>query len=174
MRHKSFAEVLEEINLKRSPTGSVNHHSPFINFQKIHTQTFANQSDFELNQIGLLQKKGSIPYKNTEFRFRKDAPYFQNNPSKGQNVTKPTQKLKPKRPKRPPHKLSLEQERSFTYFIENFEFLLEDFTQEELKRSFKKLCFKKHPDHGIGDAHDFIELKRHYDSLAKLFQITST
>lgn len=192
MSQKSFAQILKEFNTKAPPTESFDNRQLHSFSANTHAHSNANQTHFELNQISLL-KNNFAANKEPLFQFKSKNPYasFQaTKPSQGQKeapkyrtkkrntssseTPKTTQEkvihIK-KRVQGVPHKLSEIQTTSLTYFIQNLEFLLEDFTQEELKRSFKRLCFKMHPDQSsTGSTQSFIELKKHYDTLNLIFK----
>jgi hypothetical protein len=74
------------------------------------------------------------------------------------------------RPKGVAHKLNEKQTLAMSYFINEHQFLLEDFTADELKKAFRKLALVKHPDRKSGSQQNFLELNRSYESLASVFK----
>lgn len=171
MSNKSFAEILNEFT---NPKTANNHiHTSSNSFENT-VKYSQEQTFFELNQLEIL-RKGTPADKNSDrvFKFKQahayqaftaksDIPSFKK--AKKQE-TKATIESK-KRISGKPHKLNEAQQKALSYFINNHEFLLEDFTKEELRKSFKKLCFKKHPDSPGGSHQSFLELKKHYDQLS--------
>jgi hypothetical protein len=75
----------------------------------------------------------------------------------------------PPPPPRPAHILSEAQQKSFAYFESASFALPKNFSIDDLKFAFRKLALKFHPDSG-GHAAQFIELKRHFETLKKIFQ----
>lgn len=70
---------------------------------------------------------------------------------------------------RPNHKLNPNQEIAFLFFQHWSAQLERNFTKIDLKKCFRKLAIKLHPDHG-GTAQLFIELKKHYEELLLVFK----
>ncbi|MEK6774336.1 MAG: J domain-containing protein [Bdellovibrionota bacterium] len=68
-----------------------------------------------------------------------------------------------------PHKFSSLQHSGLDFFNSRQINLLPDFTQAELKRAYRLLALRLHPDRPEGTAQLFIELKSHYENLKKLF-----
>ncbi len=67
------------------------------------------------------------------------------------------------------HNLNPEQENSFLFFHNWSCHFERNFSKIELKKTFRKLAIKLHPDHG-GTAQLFIELKKHYETLMLIFK----
>jgi len=82
-----------------------------------------------------------------------------------------TTKIYPSRPKPPPppHTLSMEQSMARDFFFLQGVELTPAFSQRELKRAFRTLALKLHPDMNKGASGAFIELKNHYETLSDLF-----
>lgn len=168
MVSKSFAEILNEISKTKEEVFHFSA-SPTKNSQDNGTPTFSKQSVFELSQLGILKKNNSH-FANNNFKVKKSHSYFHTPNLSFKTPQKPKAPLlKKQRPKGVPHKLDEIQKKAFTFFINHQEFLLEDFTRDELKKSFKKLCFQMHPDSSNGSHQSFIELKKNYDHLVKIF-----
>ncbi len=153
MNNKTFAEVLKEINLKSSFHQDFEQHKKGI--------CNANQTHFEMNQIFLRQSYSTLNKGAFFFKTKNSNPYFKG--LIGQRKVKV-------RTQGPAHQLSEKQKESLLFFKRHCEFLLEDYSLEELKKSFKKLCFKMHPDHSSGSNQDFIDLKTHFENLNLVFK----
>jgi len=83
-----------------------------------------------------------------------------------------TGRVYPSRPKPPPppHVLDEAQTLAVDFFASHGATLSPAFTQKELKKSFRLLALKLHPDTNKGAvASAFIELKKNYETLAGLF-----
>ncbi|HEY8271308.1 MAG TPA: DnaJ domain-containing protein [Pseudobdellovibrionaceae bacterium] len=72
-------------------------------------------------------------------------------------------------PPRPPHTLSEEQQVAVSFFLFYGASLSPAFPQKELKKAFRALALKLHPDMNKGATSAFIELKNNYEMLNKLF-----
>lgn len=72
---------------------------------------------------------------------------------------------------RPANKLSQDQLTAFLFFAAHSAKLEANFNNKDLKRAFRTLAFKMHPDHG-GNPQTFLELKAAYDLLAAVFKKT--
>lgn len=78
------------------------------------------------------------------------------------------------RPLPRPHALSPGQQSAFDFFTQQL-LLVEGmalspaFSRRELKRAFRRLALRLHPDTNKGTPGPFIELKMHYESLLYLF-----
>lgn len=176
MSNKSFAEILNEFTNPKT-TNTAFHSS--IEAEETATRNTQEQTFFELNQLELLRKASSaVRGSERTFKFKRPDAYqafasVRPTPACKKNVKS---EIKPEARKRisgKPHKLNELQQKAFSYFINNHEFLLEDFTKEELRKSFKKLCFKKHPDSPGGSHQSFLELKKHYDQLTVVFKAST-
>lgn len=78
----------------------------------------------------------------------------------------------PSRPKPPPppHSLSEAQRAAYDFFTLHGNTLSPAFSQKELKKAFRILALKLHPDTNKGAvASAFIELKKNYETLLDLF-----
>lgn len=73
------------------------------------------------------------------------------------------------RPPRKKHSLTERQQLALGYFLRWKVGLREDYTYEELKRAFRSLAMKLHPDRNKGMATYYMEMKRHYESLKEVF-----
>lgn len=173
MSNKSFAEILNEFSQsKKTPSSSKRtpefNAQSFVNFSK-------EQTSYEISQMELLKNDHSkyTHQKSFQFKYQKAYTKFTSQEYKSYK-TKQQERVVPCEPKKrivgKPHQLNELQKQAFTYFIKHLEFLYEDFTKEELKKSFKKLCFKKHPDSPGGSHQSFLELKKNYDQLSKVFK----
>jgi hypothetical protein len=80
-------------------------------------------------------------------------------------------KIYPTRPKPPPppHTLSMEQVAARDFFVLRGVELTPAFSQRELKKAFRTLALKLHPDMNKGASGAFIELKNNYETLDGLF-----
>lgn len=67
----------------------------------------------------------------------------------------------------PPHKLNVFQMAACRFFREHGVNLSPRFSKQELKRGFRRLALKLHPDHG-GAAHTFMDLKSNFELLMDL------
>ena len=72
-------------------------------------------------------------------------------------------------PPRIQHVLTEKQKQSVVYFWSWQVRLAEDFTLGELKKAFRSLAHRLHPDHNQGRTKDYLELKAHYDCLLSVF-----
>lgn len=72
------------------------------------------------------------------------------------------------RPQRKPHAFSPLQKQAFTFIKGWIHDLPEGFTENELKRAYRKAALVLHPDRG-GSAQNFIELKAQYENLKTVF-----
>ncbi|MBS1970761.1 MAG: DnaJ domain-containing protein [Bdellovibrionales bacterium] len=83
-----------------------------------------------------------------------------------------TSRAYPSRPKPPPppHALSEAQRAAYDFFALHGNTLSPAFSQKELKKAFRVLALKLHPDTNKGAvASAFIELKKNYETLMDLF-----
>ena len=81
-------------------------------------------------------------------------------------VNTPRQKPQPARQK---HMLSEKQKQAVVYFWGWQIRLQEDFTPTELKKAFRALAHRLHPDRNAGKTRAFIELKANYNCLMSVF-----
>ncbi|MGZ3742622.1 MAG: DnaJ domain-containing protein [Pseudobdellovibrionaceae bacterium] len=72
-------------------------------------------------------------------------------------------------PPPPPHSLSEEQQVALSFFVLQGVQLSPAFPQKELKKAFRSLALKLHPDMNKGAESAFIELKSNYEKLNRLF-----
>lgn len=72
-------------------------------------------------------------------------------------------------PPRQKHALTEIQKQAVVYFWGWQIRLQEDFTHSELKKAFRKLAQRLHPDRNDGKTKAFIELKAHYQCLLSVF-----
>jgi len=68
------------------------------------------------------------------------------------------------------HVLSEEQSMAFAYFLNWKLGLRQDFTDKELKKIFRKLALKLHPDRNQGSSRFYLELKKNYELLNSVFK----
>jgi len=68
------------------------------------------------------------------------------------------------RPRRK-HTLNEKQAQAWAYFFQWKTGLREDFTSEELRRAFRQLAHRLHPDRNQGHSSHYLELKLHYETL---------
>ncbi|NUM59892.1 MAG: hypothetical protein HUU56_14730 [Bdellovibrionaceae bacterium] len=192
MNHRSFAEILADFTEENPAVTSVSANTPKKTTYEspLNSLNFSHQSQFEISQIGLLDSpilerlKVNSHFKNKShyhFKNYKNAQSQKNYQEssttsckrKTENKKQDFIKTQPETRKRvtgKPHKLNDRQQKAINFFINNYEFLLEDFTEVELKKAFKKLCFKFHPDHSLSNTHEsFIELKGHFEALRLVF-----
>lgn len=83
-----------------------------------------------------------------------------------------TSRIYPSRPKPPPppHSLTEEQQSAYNFFILQGAALNPAFTSRELKKAFRALALKLHPDTNKGaTAGPFLDLKHNYETLNALF-----
>ncbi|WP_413291608.1 DnaJ domain-containing protein [Bdellovibrio sp. HCB337] len=83
-----------------------------------------------------------------------------------------TSKVYPTRPKPPPppHTLTPEQDQACAFFLSQGVELSKAFTARELKKAFRLLALKLHPDMNKGATEDaFIMLKKNYETLELIF-----
>ncbi len=124
-----------------------------LNIEKRSSSAFDTIMDVDIDPAGLAFLLGQIG------RFERTA-----RPTNPYPRPKPT----PKKP-RPAHTFNDKQRSSFEYFGSSFSPLSDNFSLDELKRSFRCLALKLHPDQG-GDALLFMELKTHFEILCQLFK----
>jgi hypothetical protein len=84
---------------------------------------------------------------------------------------RPARKVYPSRPKPPPppHSLTEEQRLAISFFALYGVTLSPAFPQKELKKAFRTLALKLHPDTNKGAVSAFIDLKNNYETLNELF-----
>lgn len=192
MNSRSFAEILADFTEENTVTSSasVNNCKGKTYESPLNSPNFFHQSQFEISQVGLFDAplverlKTSSHFKNkSHYHFKNykssqsQKNYQESNSTSFKEKTENKQqgfiKTEPETRKRltgKPHKLNDRQQKAMQFFITNYEFLLEDFTEVELKKAFKKLCFKFHPDHSQSHTHEtFIELKGHFEALRLVF-----
>lgn len=80
---------------------------------------------------------------------------------------------RPSRPQGNPHFLDNAQQESKAWFEENGETLEADFTADELKKSFRRLALRFHPDRPGGSATRFRTLMGHEKALRKATEATT-
>lgn len=73
----------------------------------------------------------------------------------------------PPRPRTPAHALDEAQQKSLGWFAENGELLEGNFTAAELKKAFRRLALRFHPDRPGGTAHRFQVLRQHESTLRR-------
>ncbi|MFN8790610.1 MAG: J domain-containing protein [Bdellovibrionales bacterium] len=73
------------------------------------------------------------------------------------------------RPRRK-HTLNEQQAQAWAYFFQWKTGLREDFTSEELRRAFRQLAHRLHPDRNQGQSSHYLELKLHYETLKNVPQ----
>lgn len=78
------------------------------------------------------------------------------------------------RPRRPEHKLSESQRLAMSWFHENGESLEPDFTEGELKKAYRRLALRFHPDRPGGTPHRFRTLLGHERDLRRALGAPST
>ena len=180
MKSDSFAEILKE-QMEKSQNRKANTQfsasSPSPNKAEY---TIEANLDLSLFQTQLFQQSPqsfrnhfNSDVKQTPYRQYKAQPKKQESGSTGQFQGKAnSQATRAQEPKPAPrvrmaaHKLNPAQTQAMTYFISEKMFLLEDFTKDELKRAYKRLALKKHPDRQSGSNQYFIELQKHYEILS--------
>ena len=69
-----------------------------------------------------------------------------------------------------PHALNEVQQQAHQFFVKYQEVLSMSFTVQELKKSFRRLALRFHPDREYGSATHFAELKKAHESLVEVFQ----
>jgi len=92
---------------------------------------------------------------------------------RGATFTRPSAaKIYPSRPKPPPppHNLTESQAAARGFFVLQGVELSPAFTEGELKKAFRLLALKLHPDMNKGASGAFIELKKNYETLRELFR----
>lgn len=92
---------------------------------------------------------------------------------RGATFTRPPMaKIYPSRPKPPPapHVLTESQASARAFFVLQGVELSPAFTEGELKKAFRLLALKLHPDMNKGASGAFIELKKNYETLRGLFK----
>lgn len=67
---------------------------------------------------------------------------------------------------RPAHRLNAAQIAALAFFKSQGQELSASFSKRELKKAFRALAIRLHPDHGAGSSGDFIVLKNAYDLLS--------
>jgi hypothetical protein len=175
----SFAEILREKIEKnsksafQSSTTVDNNSGSFtpsesIELSQLRTRLFEHSpNSFHVSQ----PKMSETPYHKFQTQKRyinDDKTWAKTVHSKAKSAAEPA-KLSP-RPKGVAHKLNEKQTASMSYFINEKQFLLEDFTQDELKKAYRKLALLKHPDRTNGSATSFLELKKHFEVLSTVFK----
>lgn len=95
--------------------------------------------------------------------------FFRPPPSLQVHKSYPSRPMPPAPPARPPHSFSEDQALAYAFFALYEGHLSPAFSQKELKKAFRTLALKLHPDMNKGAAGAFIELKNHYVKLLELF-----
>ena len=185
MRSESFAEILRE-KLEKSQNQKANSHysesiinenliemnlSENLNLSRFQSTLFEQtpnsfKSKFKAKADQTAYKAFKREAKGQETSNRSQYHVDNNSSIEKNSESKPTE-LTP-RPRTTAHKLNEEQTKSMTYFINEAVFLLEDFTKDELKKAYKRLALKKHPDRQNGCTQHFIELQKHYENLTSV------
>lgn len=180
---ESFAEILKEKIEKSKNHESKFHFSSDNSANSSPAGVTENALDLSLFQTkwfqqnpNKFQNSSNNTFNQTAYKHFKTQPQRQENSHRSQfqaNTPKTNQKVSeniaPKsssRPRTVAHKLNETQTRSMTYFISEKMFLLDDFTTDELKRAYKRLALKKHPDRSTGSNQLFTELQTHYKILS--------
>ena len=172
MSEKSFLEILSEkiemqIRNEISPNGRPSNNQTTVESknEKI-TQNVDNYSDnvgqAPLNDTVYNQWISQIPIGKIQFSTPKQRVFGRIYP-----VNTPRPKPIPPRQK---HVLTEKQKRSVVYFWGWQIRLQEDFTAPELKKAFRTLAHRLHPDHNNGKTKPFIELKANYTCLMSVFK----
>lgn len=182
MKSDSFAEILKQ---KMEKTRKSEANTPFSSHSDAPISKQSSTSDnLELSYFqARLFEQTPQSFQNSFTHKVKQTPYhkhtakatghktshskgFQGNISKSTPAPRKESSQPTPRPRMAAHKLNEMQTRSMTYFIEEKMFLLDDFTTEELKKAYRCLALKKHPDCQNGSDIFFIELKKHYEILS--------
>lgn len=178
MKSESFADILKE-KIEKSKIKDTQ--TPSISSPTNSTlETWTSRDNLDLSQLHthlLAQNPLSFQYRNP--KHVKQSAYNQfKQQDNGQETShrsqsQPTQSGQNRQPPLPKqrtrtaaHKLSPEQTKAMTYFISEKMFLLEDFTREELKKAYRRLALRKHPDRQMGSNQFFVELQNHYKILS--------
>jgi hypothetical protein len=162
----SFAEILLQLQKKKTPSEnpSPSHNSPSQN-----THFSSRKVDFH-SEIPL--------WFSIDPKMRPNQSHSNNHSQKHPKHPYHSKKSLPEKPsftsplpkRNPPHKLNEEQAQAYAVFKKFGIVLNTDFTRIELKKSYRTLCFKTHPDRK-GSATAFMELKRSYELLLKAIPI---
>ncbi len=195
MTEKSFLEILSEKienrvrnDFSREQT-SVNQQSNNKTASEKSTQNVDNSrgetKDSTVNDTVYNQWMNQIPLEKIHFSTPKQQVFGRiypiNTPRpKPLKESNPTQKSQPQ-PPRQKHMLNERQMQAVVYFWGFQIKLAEDFTSQELKKAFRSLALRLHPDRSLNDAsHDavkktkaFIEMKAHYQCLLSVFNTKS-
>lgn len=78
-------------------------------------------------------------------------------------------KLRTPPPPPKPHKLSAEQDKAMSFFATHDIALTAAFSKSELKRAYRRLALKLHPDRG-GDTARFVALRKAFETLSLVFR----
>jgi hypothetical protein len=172
MREKSFLEILSqriENDLKKEIFPSENSDFPSEKMsQNTKNGTFSSEKspsslEYELNSPWISSVfKGKI-------HFFEGSQQAQKQTLRRAYPEKPKPKVDEKRV---PHQLSEEQNQAWNYFLNWKTGLTLDFTEKELKGVFRKLAHKLHPDRNAGNSHYYLELKKNYDTLSRVFKVS--
>lgn len=177
MKSETFAEILKEkIEKTKTKEAKLHFHSQFQekSASAWSTTQIVDLSIFQTRRELFNGKVNQTPYN----QFKSTAKSPENRPSSrfhdqpSTSLTRPlshkgASKVEPiQRPRMAAHKLNELQAHSMSYFITEKMFLLDDFTRDELKKAYKHLALKKHPDRQNGSSEFFMELKKHYEILS--------
>lgn len=153
-RMKSFAEILEDVIFKSEKTSNMPQ-SPVFSRENT-TKASTIDSAFSRHQI--FEKDVLLHCRPLHFHFAKSSNAY----PKSQVTTQH------KDHGRAPHTLDSRQQMAFEFYLTAGASLTLTFSREELKRSFRQLAKKLHPDHG-GSALDFRRLLEHHKYLLAVF-----
>jgi hypothetical protein len=169
MPEKSFLEILtEKIEQRvRAETAQTtfSREEKVSNSQTVHQTQSEKTTQNVDNSSSNTQWISQIPVGKIHFSTPRDQifgrVYPRNNPT-------PRKKAIPL-PERKKHFLTEKQKQAVVYFWGWQIRLQEDFTAPELKKAFRTLAQRLHPDRNNGQTKAFIELKANYDCLATVF-----
>lgn len=179
MREKSFLEILTEkieLQVKSELASSMQQrnqqgHSSVTNFDRADKKA-SERHHFSSDFTGETAQNDEIPLWISQIPLGKIE--FQKPKSQvfGRVYPVNAPRKAPAKPASPrtKHVLTEKQNQAFAYFLGWKLGLKEDFTQDELKKAFRMLAMKLHPDRNSGVTSHYIEMQRHYECLDQVFK----
>lgn len=151
---KSFAEILKD-TISRDKNSSRASQSPVFSRENATTTSMFDSAFFRYQTF---EKDILLQCEPIQFHFAKSSKVY----------PKGTTSAQPQAAERTPHSLDSRQQMAFEFYVAAGASLTLAFNREELKRSFRQLAKKLHPDHG-GSALDFRRLLEHHKYLLAVF-----
>ena len=167
MTDKSFLEILSEKiekqilnDVSQGKKASNNQSAPVQNVDNCTESSSEEAADAALHSQWISQ----IPLGKIHFQAPKQQVFGRIYP-----INIPKAKPATPAPERKKHVLSEIQKQAVVYFWGWQIRLQEDFTSQELKKAFRTLAHRLHPDRNDGKTKQYLELKSKYDCLLSVF-----